>query len=162
MHVDWGRKDKYTKQEKTPQTWQEKKKKKCCFILYPRVEVNAPRHSLHPSEFTPDHEKQHELQRGRKWSGLLRRKCFKWQLTALGLWGRSRIFWQDSASILLSPLHSVSNFLLSPPRVPLISQALPSFLYFPLSDTAVRKVCSCCHFFYLELPLTDSLCLSLA
>lgn len=133
-----GKGDKSTKEKR----WQ-KKRKKCYFILCPSCNNRLCQRNPHPSiqSFLPNShqtaERSTNLQRGRKWSGLLQRKCFKWQLTASGPWRRARVFWQNSVSILPS-------LLCSPPHSsphPLLPNPSCTPLRLPLSDTAVRKVC---------------------
>lgn len=139
-----------------------RKAKKCNFILYPSHNNFSCQRPPHPSiqcfsqnsHQTP--ERSTNLQRGRKRSGLLQRKCFKWQLTASGLWRGARVFWQNSASIL--PL--CLSFSQPPPN----PSCAP--LRFPPSDSAVRKVCFLLSHFlpaappgWLPVPQSKLMCL---
>lgn len=100
------------------------------------------------------------LQRGRKSSGLLQRKCFKWQLTASGLWNGCWVFWQNS--ILSAPLLLAGSFPLKLPfpATPLPNPSCcppppPTFFLWSGYENMFR-----CRFFYLQPPQADSRCLS--
>lgn len=124
-------------------------------IFYVTVKILAARQSLLPTESTVDCTEQHRLQRGRKSSRLLQRKCFKWQLTASslrnGCWG----FRQNS--ILSGPLLLAGSLHLNVPFPVTLTPSLPNPSFFRYCG--YENVFRCLHFFffYLQLPSTDSL-----
>lgn len=113
-------------------------------IFYVTVKILAARQSLLPTESTVDCTEQHRLQRGRKSSRLLQRKCFKWQLTASGLrngcWG----FRQNS--ILSGPLLLAGSLHLNVPFPVTLTPSLPnpSFSWY----CGYENVFRCLHFFF--------------
>lgn len=123
-------------------------------IFYVTVKILAARQSLLPTESTVDCTEQHRLQRGRKSSRLLQRKCFKWQLTASslrnGCWG----FRQNS--ILSGPLLLAGSLHLNVPFPVTLPPSLPNPSFFRYCG--YENIFRCLHFFfYLQLPSTDSL-----
>lgn len=122
-------------------------------IFYVTVKILAARQSLLPTESTVDCTEQHRLQRGRKSSRLLQRKCFKWQLTASslrnGCWGFRQNSILSGPLLLAGSLHLNVPFpvTLPPSQIPLSSDTVVMKMYFVV----------CIFFFYLQLPSTDSL-----
>lgn len=113
-------------------------------IFYVTVKILAARQSLLPTESTVDCTEQHRLQRGRKSSRLLQRKCFKWQLTASslrnGCWG----FRQNS--ILSGPLLLAGSLHLNVPFPVTLTPSLPNPSFFRYCG--YENVFRCLHFFF--------------
>lgn len=114
-------------------------------IFYVTVKILAARQSLLPTESTVDCTEQHRLQRGRKSSRLLQKKCFKWQLTASslrnGCWG----FRQNS--ILSGPLLLAGSLHLNVPFPVTLPPSLPPKSLF-LSILWLWKCISLSAFFF--------------
>lgn len=113
-------------------------------IFYVTVKMLAARQSPLPTESTVDCTEQHRLQRGRKSSRLLQRKCFKWQLTASSLRNGCWAFRQNS--ILSGPLLLAGSLHLNVPFPVTLAPSLPNPSFFRYCG--YENVFRCLHFFF--------------